>query len=78
MENLCCYTPELPCLQPQRVMALGLRLDTQCLPDRGPDLWTIVTAFSLGNGIVSHPSDPSLSSAPQVRDPEVMKHLIMS
>jgi hypothetical protein len=34
-------------------------------------------AFSLGNDVVSLPFGPSLSSAPPVMDPEIMKLLIM-
>jgi hypothetical protein len=35
-----------------------------------------MTAFSSGNGVISLSSDPSSSSAPQVRDSKVMKLLI--
>jgi hypothetical protein len=76
-ENLCCYTPEPPCPQLQQVGALGLRLDTQSLPDLGRPPWTIMTMFCSGKGIVLLPSGPSSISSPQVWDLEVMKLLIM-
>jgi hypothetical protein len=66
-----------PRSQSQWVGALGLRLDMRCLPDVGRPPWTVMTAFSSRNGVVLLMSSPSSSSAPQVRDPKVMKLLIM-
>jgi hypothetical protein len=49
----------------------------QCLPSGGCPPKTVRTTFSLGKGDVSFPFGPSSSSTTQVRDPEVMKLLIM-
>jgi hypothetical protein len=50
----------------------------RCLPSGGHPPQTVVTAFSMGKGVISLPPGSLSSSAPHVRGPEVMTVLIMS
>jgi hypothetical protein len=62
---------------PPRVETLGLKLDMWLLPDGGHPPITVMTAFTLGNGVESLPSGPSLGLVPQVSDRVILKLRIM-